>query len=91
MYTLYSECSGSIDLFFSESKYILTWQLQHADYADNNTLSYANTNFRTVRLYLEREAEKICLVVFNKLHESQSRHISGYNIKMRVRSVITST
>ena len=28
------------------------------NYADDNTISYANTNFKIGKLYLEREAEK---------------------------------
>ena len=33
------------------------------NYADDNTLSYANKNFQIVKLYLEREAEK-CIWLF---------------------------
>ena len=39
------------DLFYFVKTVLLT------DYADDNTLSYAYTNFQIVKLHLEREAE----------------------------------
>ena len=45
------------DLFYFVKTVLL------ANYADDNTLSYANKNFQIVKLYLEREAEK-CIWLF---------------------------
>ena len=63
------------DLFYFVKTVLLT------NYADDNTLSYANINFQTVKLRLEWKAEK-CIWCY-KLHQSQSGQISGYFIKLR--------
>ena len=70
-----------LNVFINDLVYFVKTVLL-TNYADDNTLSYANKNFQIVKLYLEREAEK-CIWLFAINCMSQSGQNSGYFIKLQ--------